>query len=125
MGLADLKKNHSGVNKAEFTADEFIEDALFYANGSPKVISMDRVVSERMVCEADVFGHNHTHRHNHREPFKRATFTLSDEAIAALNQYAHFTELSKSRLVRLFVHYVSNLSSREREEVFRHAGHLR
>lgn len=123
MGLADLKKSHTGVNRAEFTVDEFIEDALFYANGSPKVISMDRVIADRKVCEAETFGGSHSHES--REPFKRATFTLSDEAIDTLNQYAHFTELSKSRLVRLFVHYVSNLSSREREEVFRHAGHLR
>lgn len=123
MGLADLKKTHAGVNKTEFTVDEFIEDALFYANGNPKVISMDRAASARRGCETEVLSQEDA-IHN-REPFKRATFTLSEEAIGTLNQYAQFTELSKSRLVRLFVHYVSNLSSREREEVFRHAGHLR
>ncbi|WP_254795742.1 replication protein RepA [Arsukibacterium indicum] len=76
-------------NKPAFTADEFIEDANNYALGLPRIVSLRKQLPE----EDD----------STRLPMRHATFTLSEEAIAALNDLSELTGEAKSKLIRRLI----------------------
>ncbi|WP_097110885.1 replication protein RepA [Arsukibacterium tuosuense] len=76
-------------NKPAFTADEFIEDANNYALGLPRIVSLRKQLPE----EDDTT----------RLPMRHATFTLSEEAIAALNDLSELTGEAKSKLIRRLI----------------------
>ncbi|MDX1537312.1 replication protein RepA [Arsukibacterium sp.] len=76
-------------NKPAFTADEFIEDANNYALGLPRIVSLRK----QMPDEDDTT----------RLPMRHATFTLSEEAIAALNDLSELTGEAKSKLIRRLI----------------------
>lgn len=89
MALSDLKKKCLQSNKPAFTADEFIEDANNYALGLPRIVSLRKQLPE----EDDTT----------RLPMRHATFTLSEEAIAALNDLSELTGEAKSKLIRRLI----------------------
>ena len=89
MALSDLKKKCLQLNKPAFTADEFIEDANNYALGLPRIVSLRK----QLPGEDDTT----------RLPMRHATFTLSEEAIAALNELSELTGEAKSKLVRQLI----------------------
>ncbi|MDX1678379.1 replication protein RepA [Arsukibacterium sp.] len=76
-------------NKPAFTAEEFIEDANNYALGLPRIVSLRKQLPE----EDDTT----------RLPMRHATFTLSEEAIAALNELSELTGEAKSKLIRRLI----------------------
>ncbi|WP_301003579.1 replication protein RepA [Arsukibacterium sp.] len=76
-------------NKPAFTADEFIDDANNYALGLPRIVSLRKQLPE----EDD----------STRLPMRHATFTLSEEAIAALNDLSELTGEAKSKLIRRLI----------------------
>lgn len=89
MALRDLKKKSLPSNKISFTVDEFIDDANNYALGLPRIVSLRKELPE----EDGVT----------RLPMRHATFTLSEEAIAALSELSILTGEPKSKLLRRLI----------------------
>lgn len=89
MALSDLKKKCLPSSKPAFTADEFIDDATNYALGLPRIVSLRQQLPEE--------------EENSRLPMRHATFTLSEEAIAALNDLSELTGEAKSKLIRRLI----------------------
>jgi hypothetical protein len=123
MSLTDLKKgrNHK-VKKKHFTVDEFISDAEDYANGTPKIVSeliqddanhkltLQKAISDaKHYVELAEIEHQQTNRVNigvrpkKDKPFRRATFTLSEEAIGQLHLISEGTDLAKSHILRILI----------------------
>lgn len=89
MALSDLKKKSLQSNKPCFTVDEFIDDAHNYALGLPQIVSLRQLLPD----EDD----------QPRLPMRHATFTLSEEAISALNELSALTGEPKSKLIRKLI----------------------
>lgn len=89
MALRDLKKKSQPSNKRDLTVDEFIDDANNYALGLPRIVSLRKQLPE----EDDM----------PRLPMRHATFTLSEEAIKALNELSTLTGEPKSKLIRRLI----------------------
>lgn len=110
MSLTDLKKGNLGkVKKKTFTVDEFISDAENYAKGTPELVkrgaeetptSLDlkQAISfaEKQVSEKEKSKQSN-------KPFRHATFTLSEDAIAQLNNLAKDSKLAKSHIIRILI----------------------
>ena len=90
MALTDLKKKSQPHGKSGFTADEFIDDANNYAMGMPRIVSLRQPSAEDVDDTT-------------RLPMRHATFTLSQEAIAALNELSLATGEPKSKLIRKLI----------------------
>ena len=90
MALTDLKKKSQPHGKSGFTADEFIDDANNYAMGMPRIVSL-------RLPDADDTDDTT------RLPMRHATFTLSQEAIDALNELSQATGEAKSKLIRKLI----------------------
>jgi hypothetical protein len=99
MALSDLKKKCLPSSKPTLTTDEFIDDANNYALGLPRIVSLRKQLPE----EDD----------NSRLPMRHATFTLSEEAIAALNDLSELTGEAKSKLVRRLILRATQVAQRE------------
>ncbi|MDP4536026.1 replication protein RepA [Alkalimonas collagenimarina] len=89
MGLRDLRKKSTPSEKPKVSVDDFIEDANNYAMGLPKVVSLRQQLPDE--------------EQGPRLPMRHATFTLSPEAIEALNQLSELTGEAKSKIVRHLV----------------------
>ena len=90
MSLASLKKHSPSVKRRSVSMDEFIDDALKYQQG------VQNIVAFKPVDKA-------TDNHKPQTRFKRATFTLGDEAINALDEFARKSGVCKSRLIRIWL----------------------
>lgn len=90
MALTDLKKKSQPHGKPGFTADEFIDDANNYAMGMPRIVSLRQPLPEEVDDTT-------------RLPMRHATFTLSQEAIDALNELSLATGEAKSKLIRKLI----------------------
>lgn len=90
MALTDLKKKSQPHGKPDCTADEFIDDANNYAMGMPRIVSLRQPSAEDVDDTT-------------RLPMRHATFTLSQEAIAALNELSLATGEPKSKLIRKLI----------------------
>ena len=90
MALTDLKKKSQPPGKPGFTADEFIDDANDYAMGMPRIVSLRQPMPEEVDDTT-------------RLPMRHATFTLSQEAIDALNELSQATGEPKSKLIRKLI----------------------
>ncbi|MDX1391816.1 MAG: ribbon-helix-helix protein, CopG family [Rheinheimera sp.] len=90
MALTDLKKKSQPHGKPGFTADEFIDDATNYAMGMPRIVSLRQPLPEEIDDTT-------------RLPMRHATFTLSQEAIDALNELSQATGEPKSKLIRKLI----------------------
>ena len=119
MSLTDLKKNKdspSSKEKKQFTIDEFIADADNYAKGQPQIVSNEshgkqnlkevihdakRLVEQRKIAEKE------------GKPFRRATFTLSENTIDQLTKLSEGTDLAKSHIIRILI---DELSNKEQED---------
>lgn len=90
MALTDLKKKSHPHAKLDCTADEFIDDANDYAMGMPRIVSMRQPLPDEVDDST-------------RLPMRHATFTLSQEAIDALNALSAATGEAKSKLIRKLI----------------------
>ena len=90
MALTDLKKKSHPHAKLDCTADEFIDDANDYAMGMPRIVSLRQPMPEEVDDTT-------------RLPMRHATFTLSEEAISALNELSALTGEPKSKLIRKLI----------------------
>lgn len=89
MSLTDLKKSavkRKDAKKA-VNVDDFIEDALNYAKGKPKVVSASSSAATKKV----------------KKNFRHATFTLNEQAINQLQYLADETKLAKSHIIRILL----------------------
>jgi hypothetical protein len=134
MSLTDLKKGkNSKKRRKNFTIDEFISDAEDYAKGAPKIVSeltnevqasqklnLKQAISEakRYVEMTAVEHHKIAEvvagiRTRTDKPFRRATFTLSEEAIGQLHDLSQGSDLAKSHILRILIDELCNKEQNE------------
>ena len=134
MSLTDLKKsNDHKVKKRKFTVDEFISDAENYAKGTPKIVSeisnseqvSHKISLKRAIIEAKRYVEMTEIEHQQAEevkagdsarvtkPFRRATFTLSEEAIEQLQGLSQDSDLAKSHILRILIDELCNKEQNE------------
>ncbi|ABM00579.1 CopG family transcriptional regulator [Shewanella amazonensis] len=118
MGLADLKKNSTPSNNRLALAasiEDFIEGANLYAMGLPQqrgaVISLDNHRLRQGAVKPQA--------KKRRPNFRKATFTLSEPAIAHLAEMASDCDVAKSKLVRFLIEHHYQLTTEERQHIER------
>ncbi|MBL4940575.1 MAG: hypothetical protein JKY81_02795 [Colwellia sp.] len=124
MSLTDLKKSkdrsHSKENvKEQFTIDEFIADADNYAKGSPQIVSNEnhgKMNLKQAIHDAKLLIERRKTEHVQSKPFRRATFTLSENTITQLQHLSEGTDLAKSHIIRILI---DELSNKEQEDQIR------
>ena len=134
MSLTDLKKGKNSKKKRKnFTIDEFISDAEDYAKGAPKIVSeltnevqasqklnLKQAISEaKRYVEMTAVEHQKIAevvagiRTRTDKPFRRATFTLSEEAIGQLHDLSQGSDLAKSHILRILIDELCNKEQNE------------
>jgi hypothetical protein len=116
MSLIDLKKDKDrtatkGKLRDQFTIDEFIADADNYANGSPQIVSNEnhgKINLKQAIHDAKVLIERKKSENSSGKPFRRATFTLSENTIKQLQQLSEGTDLAKSHIIRILIDELSN-----------------
>ena len=128
MSLTDLKKSTDGKkDKKAFTIDEFIADAENYAKGTPEIVSessheqsanklnLQQAINEaKRYVEMTEIEHKQANKDKHGKPFRRATFTLSEDAIEQLQNLSQGTDLAKSHILRILIDELCNKEQNER-----------
>jgi hypothetical protein len=117
MSLTDLKKSMDDGKgkKRKFTVDEFISDADNYAKGAPEIVSGVNY-NELNLTQAVLATKQYVKQKNESledvkkdsKPFRHATFTLSEDAIAQLQDLAINTKLAKSHIIRILIDELCN-----------------
>jgi hypothetical protein len=116
MSLTDLKKSHQSPKpkkKKVFTVDDFIADAENYAKGHRDILSDGTLAKPLALAEALAVTQKTLELEQQHKPFKHATFTLSEEAIAQLTELAKTTQLSKSHILRILIDEMCQQDQRE------------
>lgn len=121
MSLTDLKKSTDGPHSKEnvkehFTVDEFIANADNYAKGSPQIVSSEnhgKMNLKQAIHDAKRFIERKKLTGVQSKPFRRATFTLSENTIEQLKQLSDGTDLAKSHIIRILI---DELSNKEQED---------
>jgi len=134
MSLTDLKKGkNSKAKKKIFTIDEFISDAEDYAKGAPKIVSeltndeksSHKLSLKQAISEAKRYVQMTEIEHQEKaqvragvtarveKPFRRATFTLSEEAIDQLQDLSEGSDLAKSHILRILIDELCNKEQNE------------
>jgi len=122
MSLIDLKKgNGSKKKKKVFTIDEFIADAENYAQGAPQIVGGDaknKLSLKQAILEAKrLFEIKEAQKKDDSDhyngPFRRATFTLSEDAISQLKELSVGTDLAKSHIIRILIDELCNKEQHE------------
>lgn len=120
MSLTDLKKGKGkAVKRKNFTVDEFISDAEDYAKGQPKLVKEGKIAPKSglsleqaiVAAEQQVLAKSKTKEGN--RPFRHATFTLSEDAIAQLNALAKTSNLAKSHIIRILIEQLASQDQRQ------------
>lgn len=99
MSLSDLRKKPAPSKVTDCNVDEFIESARNYARG------IDNVVRLKPVEQPP----------EPKQPFRKATFTLSEPCIEALSKLATESGLSKSHLIRMLIRQMEQSQALERQ----------
>jgi len=105
MSLSDLKKTTQGKQKKRiFTVDEFIADAENYALGHPEIVNSSQTkdigIEQAIIAAKQQLENKKT---KGDKPFRHATFTLSEQAIAQLQNLAQDSKLAKSHIIRILI----------------------
>jgi len=116
MSLTDLKKSkdrpHSKENvKEHFTVDEFIADADNYAKGAPQIVSSEnhgKMNLKQAIHDAKHLIDRKKLAAGQNKPFRRATFTLSEETIEQLKLLSEDTDLARSHIIRILIDELSH-----------------
>lgn len=121
MSLTDLKKSKDDKpRKKAFTVDEFISDAENYAKGTPEIVSEGKNqtlnLKEALAAakQFEVKKRDERRKNKESKPFRHATFTLSEEAIAQLQELAKDTQLAKSHIIRILIDELCNKEQQEK-----------
>jgi hypothetical protein len=121
MSLTDLKKSKDRTSskenvKEQFTIDEFIADADNYAKGSPQIVSNEnhgKMNLKQAIHDAKMLIERKKAESTQDKPFRRATFTLSENTIEQLQKLSEGADLAKSHIIRILI---DELSSKEQED---------
>ncbi|GIU43828.1 CopG family transcriptional regulator [Shewanella algidipiscicola] len=134
MGLADLKKNatqceqNNGQRQAKQVSldaliNDFINDADHYASGRPE---HSRTAAQVIALETGFNGVREpltlpssaavAQRNKNVAPYRKATFTLSESAIAHLAELADGCDMAKSKLIRCLIEHHYSLNDTERRQ---------
>lgn len=136
MSLTDLKKTKDGkAKKKNFTIDEFISDAENYAKGDPKIVTtvagaendhklnLQEAISEakrfiELKEQEDKLAEQSSRQRTKGKikgdkPFRRATFTLSEDAINQLHELSEGSDLAKSHILRILIDELCNKEQNE------------
>ncbi|MCZ4336821.1 CopG family transcriptional regulator [Shewanella colwelliana] len=134
MGLADLKKNstqssaqRSGQRPLQMSLDalieDFIDDATHYAAGQSEQVQRMAQVIELETGFSGLFDKEDTPVKAQQKvvpkgnmPYRKATFTLSESAIAHLAELASDCDIAKSKLIRFLIEHHYSLSDAERSQ---------
>ncbi|GLX78638.1 replication protein RepA [Thalassotalea insulae] len=121
MSLTDLKKSKDDKHKKKaFTVDEFIADAENYAKGAPELVSkgkkqpVDLAQALAAAKQFEVKRQAERRKSKSDKPFRHATFTLSEEAIAQLQELAKDSQLAKSHIIRILINELCNKEQQEK-----------
>jgi len=127
MSFTDLNKDKN------FIIDEFISDAEDYAKGTPKIVNeltnqvqasqklnLKQAISEaKRYVEMTEIDHQKIAevvagiRTRTDKPFRRATFTLSEEAIGQLHDLSQSSDLAKSHILPILIDELCNIEQNE------------
>ncbi|GIU50681.1 MULTISPECIES: CopG family transcriptional regulator [Shewanella] len=126
MGLADLKKNVTPC-KSQFSpqmsVDDFIEAANLYAMGKqPNNRTQDDSNKKAMeqllaLTQANEPLNETSQSTGKSQPFRRATFTLSEAAIEQLTALSLSSHSAKSKLIRQLIQQHFLLSEPEQRAI--------
>lgn len=134
MGLADLKKNSTPCERGDrqrrakqvsldALINDFINDANHYASGRPEqartmaqVIELETGFNGLPVQAIKPASANQPERIRGAAPYRKATFTLSESAIAHLAELANGCDMAKSKLIRFLIEHHYSLSAIERRQ---------
>lgn len=139
MGLSDLKKNAMPSRRGvqPLSLDEFIDAATLYAMGEShipstgnSVAAMERVKESPLEVTLDTSNVVTLHRpqtasrsldttiDDERPHYRKATFSLSEAAIAHLATLSEESDISKSKLIRFLIeqHYALPTALRQMRE---------
>ncbi|ABZ75923.1 transcriptional regulator, CopG family [Shewanella halifaxensis HAW-EB4] len=138
MGLADLKKNstpssstHRQIQTSQLALDDliddFINDASRYASGQEvlatnqsKVIDLERQKARfQPEFRSNLLSNQQAEEtvltvKKGNGPVRKATFTLTESAIAHLATLANDCDVAKSKLIRFLIEHHFNLSPEQR-----------
>ena len=104
MSLCSLKKSRPTVKAlAHVSVDDFIDDAIAYANGLVAVSATSNVTPIRAPKDSIPV----------KKPMTRRTFTLSEQCIDNLDALSERTGITKSRLIRILVNNAAIIKSCE------------
>ncbi|MFQ6370410.1 replication protein RepA [Shewanella sp. YIC-542] len=98
MSLTDLKRKRKKPARQPVSVEDFIEEATRYAAGKPS--RLQHLASSNKPSS---------------RKFRHATFSLNETSIQKLEEVAQATGLAKSRLLRMFIRYYSELSEEEQQ----------
>ncbi|QIR13888.1 hypothetical protein [Shewanella aestuarii] len=126
MGLADLKKNASSC-KASFSGqmsvEDFIDAASLYALGQTHEFANSTNVvdflSRRDEQQTRTSKPTKGKKDVNTKPFKRATFTLSEQAINQLAENSQASQLAKSKLIRHLIAEHNLLSIEQKQQLYK------
>lgn len=96
MSLTDLKRRKKKTPQTQVSIEDFIEDANNYAFGQPSVVSQSR----KKLSKGKQKGLD---KHS-TKIYKHATFSLTEDAIAILDQISTEAKIAKSRLIRILIY---------------------
>ena len=143
MGLADLKKNSTQSNTGlinkqrpvqmslESLIEDFIDDASMYAAGhshnEKTMADVIQLTSRVAIQNPEQATHINAQQATKKtvikiskgdEPYRKATFTLSESAISHLAEIASGCDVAKSKLVRFLIehHYSLDVDERKQKE---------
>lgn len=93
MSLCSLKKSTPSAKREEsVTVDSFIEEAIAYASGKDVIRHLYPVSCDNDLQVQPPVG-----------PMRRATFTLTQDAIDQLAELSEQTGICRSRLIRIWI----------------------
>jgi hypothetical protein len=115
MSLVDLKKSKKSRSKKKtFTVDEFIADADNYAKGEPKIVCSEIEPQISRPSTLAISQNKLVQDTSENKTFRRATFTLNEQAIEQLQLLAGETKLAKSRILRILIDEICKKSHEEK-----------
>ena len=126
MGLADLKKNASSC-KASFSGqmsvEDFIDAASLYALGQTHEFANSTNVVDFLSRRDDQQAKTNklikSKTQAKKKPFKRSTFTLSEQAINQLAENSQASQLAKSKLIRHLIAEHNLLSMEQKQLLYK------
>lgn len=127
MALADLKKNASSCKstfKRQMSVEEFIDTASLYALGQTHEFARPSNVVDFLQCRdnkraiASINLKAESVTQVSKQPFRRATFTLSEQAINQLAQFSQASQLAKSKLIRHLIAEHNLLSDEDKQQLY-------